>query len=228
MRDLPAWRKDRGARRPWDRRDGGRHAAPRAGPARLAGCRQVLQIDAVSDSHQHRRAPSFERRTPSSDDRPRLVCTECGFIEYQNPKVIVGSVVQADDAILMCRRGIEPRAGFWTLPAGYLELGETPEEGAMREAREEACAQIQIDALLAVFGIPRISQVQLIFRARLAAPGIAAGPESREVGLFTWDRIPWDEIAFPSVRWALDYFAETRGLAAFAAKLSPPTERGDM
>jgi ADP-ribose pyrophosphatase YjhB (NUDIX family) len=172
--------------------------------------------------HQHR--SSFGRRVLPPDDRPRLVCTDCGFVEYENPKVVVGSVVRADDRILLCRRAIEPQAGFWTIPAGYLEIGETPEEGAMREAREEACARIEIDALLAVYGIQRISQVLLIFRGRLAAPDIAAGPESLDVALFTWDRIPWDELAFPSVRWALAYFAQTRGLAVFAPQRGPSGE----
>jgi ADP-ribose pyrophosphatase YjhB (NUDIX family) len=167
---------------------------------------------------------SFERRVLTPDDRPRLVCTDCGFVDYENPKIVVGSVVRTDDRILLCRRAIEPRAGFWTIPAGYLEIGETPEEGAMREAREEACARIEIEALLAVYGIPRLGQVQLIFRSRLAAPGIAAGPESREVALFTWDRIPWDELAFPSVRWALDYFARTRELTVFAPQRGPSGE----
>lgn len=173
------------------------------------------------------RLPTFERRVPDGDEHPRLVCTDCGFIQYENPKVVVGSVVHDGDRILMCRRAIEPRAGLWTLPAGYLEVSEMPEAGAMREAWEEARARIEIDALLAVYTVPRISQVQLIFRARLAAPEIAAGPESLEVGLFTWDEIPWQEVAFPTVRWALHHFAETRGEAAFVTRRNPPGELGD-
>jgi ADP-ribose pyrophosphatase YjhB (NUDIX family) len=151
--------------------------------------------------------PEFIRRVPEGDNRERMICADCGHIAYENPKVVVGSVVVADDAVLMCRRAIEPRRGFWTLPAGYLELGETLEEGAAREAWEEAQAEIVLDGILGVFSISRIGQVQVIFRARFAAadtPRFAAGPESLEVALFRWQRIPHDEIAFPSVIWALE------------------------
>jgi len=149
----------------------------------------------------------FVRRIPEEDNRERLICAECGYIAYENPKVVVGSVITADGAVLMCRRAIEPRVGFWTLPAGYLELGETLEEGAAREAREEAQADIVLDGILGVFSISRIGQVQVIFRGGFAAPGaprFAAGPESLEVALFPWQQIPRDRIAFPSVHWALD------------------------
>jgi ADP-ribose pyrophosphatase YjhB (NUDIX family) len=148
--------------------------------------------------------PRFSRRIPPGDDRERLVCGDCGFIAYENPKVIVGSVVIEAGRVLLCRRAIEPRRGFWTLPAGFLEMGETAEEGARREAREEACAEIAIEDLLGVFSIARIGQVQLIYRASLARPGIAAGPESEAVDFFAWDEIPWGDLAFPSVRWALE------------------------
>jgi ADP-ribose pyrophosphatase YjhB (NUDIX family) len=151
--------------------------------------------------------PDFRRQVPEGDNRERRVCAECGFIDYENPKVVVGSVVAAGDAVLMCRRGIEPRRGFWTLPAGYLELGETLQEGAAREAWEEAQAVIELEGILAVFSIARIGQVQVIFRAQFAgtgAPTFAAGQESLDVRLFSWDDIPWSEIAFPSVRWALN------------------------
>ncbi len=149
----------------------------------------------------------FVRRVPEGDNRERLICADCGHIAYENPKVVVGSVVVSGDAILMCRRAIEPRRGFWTLPAGYLEHGETLEEGAAREALEEAQADIVLDGILGVFSISRIGQVQVIFRARFAspeAPRFAAGPESLEVVLFSWSEIPRGEIAFPSVVWALD------------------------
>src|SRR6185437_4650848 len=130
-----------------------------------------------------------------------MICADCGHIAYQNPKVVVGSVVVAGDAVLLCRRAIEPRQGFWTLPAGYLEHGETLEEGAAREAWEEAQADIVLDGILGVFTISRIGQVQVIFRGRFAGagePSFAAGAESLEVGLFHWARIPWNEMAFPS------------------------------
>ena len=165
--------------------------------------------------------PDFVRRIPEGDNRERLICADCGHIAYDNPKVVVGSVVVADGAVLMCRRAIEPRRGFWTLPAGYLEHGETLEEGAAREAWEEAQAEIALDGILGVFSISRIGQVQVIFRARFAAPGVprfAAGPESLEVALFPPPRIPRDAIAFPSVIWALDAWER-----AGSAPLGVPT-----
>lgn len=174
--------------------------------------------------------PDFVRRIPEGDNRERLVCNGCGFIAYDNPRIVVGSVVVAEEQVLLCRRAIEPRLGYWTLPAGYLELGETPEEGATREAMEEAQAAIAIDGILAVFSIARIGQVQLIFRARFAGPGeprFAPGPESLEVGLYAWDAIPWDDIAFPSVRWALNAWREKgSGLLGPPAGNPPEDRRG--
>jgi ADP-ribose pyrophosphatase YjhB (NUDIX family) len=158
---------------------------------------------------------------PDGDNRERQVCPDCGFINYENPKIIVGSVVLWQDRFLLCRRAINPRRGFWTLPAGYLEVNESAAEGAQREAFEEAQAAIAIDGLLAVYSIPRISQVQLIYRARLTEPVFAAGPESLEVALFAWDDIPWAELAFPSVRWALDHYREAAGTGDFSARYNP-------
>lgn len=167
------------------------------------------------------------RTIPPGEDRERLVCPECQYIAYENPKIVVGSIV-TDDAgrILLCRRAIEPRKGYWTLPAGYMELSETTEQGAAREAREEACAEIAIEGLLAIYNIPRISQVQLIYRARLANPAIAAGPESLEVAMFAWEDIPWDDLAFPSVSWSLHQHRERIGqmLGAPATNPPPPVE----
>ena len=170
---------------------------------------------------------SFERRIPEGDDRERMICADCGHIDYQNPKVVVGTVVVAGDRILMCRRAIEPRRGFWTLPAGYLELGETLEEGAAREAMEEATAGISIDGILGVFSVARIGQVQVIFRGRFAnpeAPTFAAGPESLEVALFTWDQIPWNDIAFPTVYWALNAWNACRSGPLGIPAGNPPTD----
>jgi ADP-ribose pyrophosphatase YjhB (NUDIX family) len=147
----------------------------------------------------------FTRRVPDGDDRERRVCGTCGFIDYENPKIVVGSVVRVEDRVLLCRRAIEPRHGFWTIPAGYLELHESVADGASREAWEEARARIAISGVLAIYSIPRISQVQIIHLATLAEPGFAAGPESLEVALFAWDAIPWDDLAFPSVHWALHH-----------------------
>jgi ADP-ribose pyrophosphatase YjhB (NUDIX family) len=161
----------------------------------------------------------FVRRVPEGDTLERLVCATCGHVAYENPKIIVGAVVQLDQRVLLCRRAIEPRAGFWTLPAGFLEMGETIEQGAQREAWEEARARITIDGILGVFSIPRIGQVQLIFRADFAGdPGFAAGPESAEVRLFGWAEIPWPDLAFPSVAWALEAWHR-----AAAGPLGAPT-----
>ncbi len=166
-------------------------------------------------------APAFKKAIPQGDDRERDVCDRCGFVDYRNPKIVVGSVALWKDKILLCRRAIEPRRGYWTLPAGYLELGETAEEGARREAWEEAPAQLVLDRLLAVYSVPRISQVQLMFRATLAREDIAAGPESAEVGLFEWDDIPWGDIAFPTVGWALRHWRETKDRDGFAPFSNP-------
>lgn len=165
----------------------------------------------------------FEVRIPAGEDRPREVCSSCGFINYVNPKIVVGSVVMHEGRVLMCRRAIAPRVGFWTLPAGFMEEGETAEEGAMREAMEEACAKIEIEGLLGCYSVPRISQVQLMYRARLVDPAIAPGPESTEVILASWDEIPWKELAFPSVKWALDHYVAWQGGAA-AAFTTPPEQ----
>ncbi len=160
--------------------------------------------------------PRFQRRVPDGDTMERYVCGDCGHIYYSNPKIVVGSVVIENGKVLLCRRAIEPRKGFWTLPAGFLEEHETPEDGARREAKEEADCEIVLDALLAVYSVPRISQVQLMYRGRLKTPHFAPGTESLEVALFAWEDIPWTELAFPSVKWALDHFRQTADLTVFA------------
>jgi ADP-ribose pyrophosphatase YjhB (NUDIX family) len=189
---------------------------------RVAGRFQGLILG--RESVTFRACRSLSARIPGGDNRERLICADCGHIAYDNPKVVVGSVVVADGSVLMCRRAIEPRRGFWTLPAGYLEHGETLEEGAAREAWEEAQAEIALDGILGVFSISRIGQIQVIFRARFAAPGVprfAAGPESLEVALFPPPRIPRDAIAFPSVIWALDAW-ETAGSAPLGVPSGNP------
>lgn len=170
---------------------------------------------------------SFSKRVPDGDTHERMVCDSCGWIHYVNPKVVVGAVCTWEGKLLLCRRAIEPRLGYWTIPAGYLEERETTEQGAAREAQEEACADIEIEALLAVYNIPRISQVQIIYRAQLRSPDVAAGEESEEVGFYDWDEIPWDELAFPSVHWALKHHREVDGQAVFAPFGNPPGDMGD-
>ncbi len=156
------------------------------------------------------------------------MCGDCGHVHYTNPKIVVGSVVTWRERILLCRRAIEPRKGFWTLPAGYLEEHETPEDGARREAREEAECDIVLDSLLAVYSIPRLSQVQLMYRAHLEAEKFAAGAESLEVELFCWDDIPWTEIAFPSVHWALEHWRQTKDQDVFRPFANPPGQDGNF
>ena len=166
--------------------------------------------------------PDFVLRVPEGDDRERRVCQRCDFVDYVTPKIVVGSVATWEDKILLCRRAIEPRSGFWTLPAGYMEEGESVEVAAAREAQEEARADLAIERVLSIYSIPRISQVQIMFRAALRSPDISAGPESAEVGLFAWEDIPWEELAFPSVHWALNHYRETMGQTAFAPFSNPP------
>ena len=166
----------------------------------------------------------FEKRVPEGDNRERMISAESGFVLYDNPKIVIGSVPRWGDKLLLCRRAIHPRKGYWTLPAGYLELNESTIAGAEREAREEAFARIRIEGLLAIYDIPRISQVQLIYRARLVDEAVAAGPESLEVGLFQWDDIPWDDLAFPSVRWALHHEQEVRQSGDLTTRFAPPLD----
>lgn len=161
-------------------------------------------------------APQFHKRIPEGDDRERSVCGRCGFIDYQNPKIVVGSVAAHEGRVLLCRRAIEPRLGYWTIPAGYLEIGEAAEEGARREAMEEARAAIAIERVLAIYSVPRISQVQIIFRAQLERAEAAPGPESLEVKFYAWEDIPWSDLAFPSVRRALESWRATMASQGFA------------
>ncbi len=160
-------------------------------------------------------------RVPAGDDRPRLVCDTCGFIHYSNPRIVVGAICHWEERILLCRRAIEPRRGYWTMPAGYLEENETTAEGARRETREEALAEVELDALLAVYDIPRINQVQMIYRGRLLRPEYGCGEETEEIDLFRWEDIPWNELAFPSVHWALKHDREVAGLSEFAPRSTP-------
>ena len=166
--------------------------------------------------------PVFTRTVPDGDTHERAVCENCGFVHYQNPKIVAGSVVRHEGRILMCRRAIEPRRGYWTIPAGYLELHETPEDGARREALEEANAALKLTGLLAVYTVPRLSQVQLIYRAELTRPEYSAGEESLEVALYERKDIPFDDIAFPTVHWALEHDRLVEEEGAVAPFVNPP------
>jgi ADP-ribose pyrophosphatase YjhB (NUDIX family) len=152
-----------------------------------------------------------EYRTPEDDNRDRAVCTVCGEIHYENPINVVGTVPFWEDQVLLCRRNIEPRRGFWTLPAGFLELGETTADGARRETDEEAGAHIELQSLFTVLNVVRAGQLHLYYLAKLQNTRFAPGPETIEARLFSEAQIPWDEIAFRTVRDTLQhYFADRR------------------
>jgi ADP-ribose pyrophosphatase YjhB (NUDIX family) len=166
--------------------------------------------------------PNFTVTTPPGEDRPRQTCTTCGFINYVNPKIVAGVVVSdGEGRILLCRRAIEPRRGFWTVPAGFMEERESTSQGAAREVFEEANARVAIDALLGIYEVPRISQVHFMYRGTLTSD-IAPGPESLEVKMFAYDDIPWDEIAFPTGVWALRDWAKVADQQAFIPFNNPP------
>jgi ADP-ribose pyrophosphatase YjhB (NUDIX family) len=148
---------------------------------------------------------------PPGDHRERHVCPACGAIHYQNPKMVVGCIPEWEDRILLCRRGIEPRHGLWTLPAGFMENGETTAEGALRETLEEAGARVEIGELFNLIDLPDIGQVYLMFRARLLDLEFSAGEESLEVALFSESEIPWNHIAFHTIHETLHhYFGDRR------------------
>ena len=154
-------------------------------------------------------------RIPPGDDRPRHVCDACGTIHYQNPKIVAGCIPEYEGRILLCRRAIEPRSGFWTLPAGFMENGETTEEAAVRETREEANARVEVDALFTCLDIPRINQVYVMFRGRVAGGSFAPGAESLDTRLFEEAEVPWDEIAFPAITRTLELWFRDRRNGAF-------------
>lgn len=155
------------------------------------------------------------RGVPAGDTRERRLCPACGAVHYENPRVVVGCVPEHQGRILLCRRAIEPRRGYWTVPAGFLENGETLEAGAARESWEEALARVEIGTLLAVVNIPEACQVHVFFRARLAGDGsFGVGEESLEARLVEPARIPWDDIAFRSTAYALRRYLEDRDTGA--------------
>lgn len=152
-----------------------------------------------------------EIRIPEGDHLPRRICPACAEVHYENPKIVVGCVPEADDGrILICLRAIEPRRGWWTVPAGFMENGETLRAGAARECHEEALARVEVGALLALVDIPEAHQVHVFFRAKLTSSAFGAGPESLDAKLIDHRDIPWDELAFPSTRFALESFLADR------------------
>jgi ADP-ribose pyrophosphatase YjhB (NUDIX family) len=151
-----------------------------------------------------------EYRLPPDDNRARAVCMNCGTIHYENPLNVVGTLPVWGEQVLLCRRNIEPRLGYWTLPAGFMELGETTEQGALRETEEEAGAQIELQGLLSLLNVVHVGQVHLFYRARLLSPHFAPGPETQEARLFGEADIPWQELAFATVRRTLEHYFSQR------------------
>lgn len=164
-------------------------------------------------------------RIPPGDTLPRHVCEHCCTIHYQNPKVVVGALPEWEDKVLLCRRAIEPRYGMWTLPAGFMENEETTAQAAARETLEEACARIEVGELYTLIDVPHISQVHIVYRARLLDLDFRPGEESLDVALFTEDEIPWEQIAFRSIAISLrHFFADRRSghWGMHTASLAPP------
>lgn len=159
--------------------------------------------------------PNLQRRVPAGDSRERLVCENCEWIHYENPRIIVTGFCLWESSVLLARRAIAPRRGFWSLPGGFMEVGETPEEGAAREVQEECGAAVSIESLLAVYAIPRIGQVHMVYLARMESADFLAGEESLDVRLFdlTSSSIPSEELAFPVNRWLFDDWFRHAGSA---------------
>lgn len=156
----------------------------------------------------HQCAGPLVFRIPEGDDKPRFCCANCDSIFYQNPKNVVGTLPVYEDKVLLCKRAIQPRIGKWTLPAGFMENGESSLAGALRETEEEAGASVlvQDDSLYTLFNLPTINQVYMFFRAELTNLDFAPGVESEEVALFSAEEIPWEEIAFPVVKSTLEHY----------------------
>jgi ADP-ribose pyrophosphatase YjhB (NUDIX family) len=173
-------------------------------------------FDARRIQHCRRCGAPTAYRVPADDNRERAVCGACGEIHYENPINVVGTVPVWRDQVLLCRRNIEPRYGLWTLPAGFLELGETSAEGALRETEEEAGAEVELDGLFTVLNVVRAGQIHLFYRARMLGTALAPGPETIEARLFREDEVPWDQIAFRTVRQTLAHFFEDRRVGRFA------------
>ncbi len=165
------------------------------------------------------------QRVPDGDNMPRFVCGDCGTIHYQNPKIVVGCLPEYEKDVLLCRRSIEPRRGLWTLPAGFLENGETIVAGAVRETLEEASARVEVGELYTMISLPQINQVYVMFRARLLDLDFGPGPESLEVRLFAEDEVPWEEMAFRTITRTLRNYFLDRRYGAFPVHVSALTRR---
>ena len=168
-------------------------------------------------SFRHCKACGAEVRyaVPADDNRERAVCTKCGTVHYENPLNVVGTLPVWDDKVLLCRRAIEPRRGLWTLPAGFMELGETTEQGALRETTEESGARVELEGLFSLFNVVRVGQLHLFYRARMIDSHLAPGVESLEAALFDEAEVPWPEIAFRTTQRTLELYFEDRRAGGF-------------
>jgi ADP-ribose pyrophosphatase YjhB (NUDIX family) len=168
---------------------------------------------------------SVSYRVPSGDSLPRHVCDACGSIHYRNPRLVVGALPVWEDKVLLCRRAIEPRREMWTLPAGFMENGETVAQAALRETREEANANISLGEMFTLLSVPHISQVHVVYRATLMDLDFSAGEETLDVRLFSEEHIPWDDIAFRTMALTLRHYFDDRRAGIFrfhTGDLSPP------
>jgi ADP-ribose pyrophosphatase YjhB (NUDIX family) len=165
-------------------------------------------------------------KIPVGDTLPRHVCQTCEAIHYLNPKIVAGCIPEWEGRILLCRRAIEPRVGYWTFPAGFMELGESTEEAAARETLEEARAMVHIESLYAVFTLPQVSQVYLVYRGRLRSLDYGCGQESSDVRLFEEAEIPWEELAFPVIHEVLARYAADRRAGSFSVHSGSVARRG--
>lgn len=165
------------------------------------------------------------RKIPPGDTLPRFVCESCEAIHYQNPKIVVGCIAEWNNQILLCRRGIEPRYGLWTIPAGFMENNETVEEATIRETLEEAHAHVEISSLFGIFSIPRVSQLYIVFKANLLTPEFGIGEESLDVQLMKPADIPWDELAFQVIQVTLERYCQdlkSHRTTIHLEKIAPP------
>lgn len=191
-----------------------------AGGGRAASCPPATLVCMHSPEHARIRhcrvcGTAVSYRVPADDNRERAICPACGTVHYENPLNVVGTVPVWGDKVLLCRRNIEPRRGYWTLPAGFLELGETTSQGAARETVEEAGVRFELGALFAVLNVVRAGQVHLFYLATLSGPEVDPGPETIEAQLFDEAEIPWDDIAFRTVRETLHRFFDDRRRGSF-------------
>lgn len=158
---------------------------------------------------------AVQRLIPEGDNRSRAICPACGTIHYENPLNVVGTVPVWEDQVLLCRRNIEPRFGFWTLPSGFMELGESTSAGALRETDEEAGIRVELEGLFTVLNVVKVGQVHLYYRARMLDTQLNPGPETIEARLFREHEIPWDLLAFRTVHETLRRFFEDRRRGQF-------------